>query len=219
MADINSDEEQLEAIKRWWKENGTSLVVGVAVAAAGIFGWKAWQQYQLNQSEAASQRYQELLSLSRESDLDAKSRERAHLLIDELEEQHDSTLYADLGRFIEVRLAVDNGNISDAMAPLNTIANSSKHPYMQGVARLRLARLQLAQNDADAALATLDTEIPSALAAIQLELRGDTFLALAQHEKAATSWREALTLNADNDQAQYAIRLKLDDLGVEETSS
>ncbi|MGO2133004.1 MAG: YfgM family protein [Halomonas sp.] len=219
MADINSDEEQLEAIKRWWKENGTSLIVGVAIAAAGVFGWKAWQQYQLNQSEAASLRYQELLYLNREGDLDAKSRERAQLLIDELEEHHGSTLYADLGRLIEVRLAVQENNISDAMVPLNTVADSSKHPYIQGVARLRLARLQLAQGDADAALGTLDKNIPSALAAMHLELRGDAFLALEQRDKAATSWREALELSADNEQTQYAIRLKLDDLGVEETSS
>lgn len=218
MADINSDEE-LEAIKRWWKENGTSLIVGVVIAAAGVFGWKAWQQYQLNQSEAASQRYQELLYLSREDDLDAESRERAHLLIDELEEHHDSTLYADLGRLIEVRLAVQENNISDAMAPLQAVSDNSKHPYMQGVARLRLARLQLAQGDPDAAMATLEQGIPAALAAMQLELRGDAFLALEQREKAADSWREALELSADNEQAQYAIRLKLDDLGVEETSS
>lgn len=219
MADINSDEEQLEAIKKWWKENGTSLVVGVAVAAAGVFGWKAWQQYQLNQSEAASQRYQELQYLSRADNLDTQSLERAHLLIDELQEHHDSTLYADLGRLIEVRLAVDEDNISDAMAPLQTMSDNSNHPYLQGVARLRLARLQLAQDDADAAIATLQETLPASLAAMQLELRGDAFLALGQRDKAATAWRDALEQTANNTQAQYAIRLKLDDLGIEETRS
>lgn len=219
MADINSDEEQLEAIKKWWKENGTSLIVGVAVAAAGVFGWKAWQQYQLNQSEAASQRYQELQYLSRTDTLDAQNLERAHRLIDELQEHHDSTLYADLARLIEVRLAVDEDDISAAIAPLQTISDSSKHPYMQGVARLRLARLQLAQDDADAAIATLQKTIPAALSAMQLELRGDAFLMQGQRDKAASAWRDALEHTANNAQAQYAIRLKLDDLGIEETRS
>ena len=42
MAELRTEEEQLEAIKRWWKENGTSLIAGVAIAAAGVFGWNAW---------------------------------------------------------------------------------------------------------------------------------------------------------------------------------
>lgn len=218
MADMRSEEEQLEAIKRWWKENGTSLVVGVVVAAAGVFGWKAWQQYQLDQSEAASQRYQELLSLSRQDDLDAATRQRAETLIGELEEHHDSSLYADLGRLIEVRLAVQDDDAASAMQILEDIASSSKHPYVQGVARLRLARLQLAENDADAAMATLNSGIPASLAAIQSELRGDAYLALDQRDQAAAAWREALALAAQGGQSQYAIRLKLDDLGIEETS-
>ena len=43
MAELRSEEEQLDAIKRWWKSNGTSLIIGVVVAAAGVFAWKAWQ--------------------------------------------------------------------------------------------------------------------------------------------------------------------------------
>lgn len=218
MADMRSEEEQLEAIKRWWKENGTSLVVGVVVAAAGVFGWKAWQQYQLNQSEAASQRYQELLSLSRQDALDDATRQRAEALIGELEAHHDSSLYADLGRLIEVRLAVQDDDIDSAMQSLKAIVNGSKHPYVQGVARLRLARLQLAQDNADAAMATLDSGIPASLAVMRLDLRGDAYLALDQREQAAAAWREALDLADQSGRWPYAIRLKLDDLGIEETS-
>ncbi|HSH48607.1 MAG TPA: tetratricopeptide repeat protein [Halomonas sp.] len=215
---MRSEEEQLEAIKRWWKENGTSLVVGVVVAAAGVFGWKAWQQYQLDQSEAASQRYQELLALSRQDALDDATRQRAEALIGELEEHHDSSLYADLGRLIEVRLAVQDDDIDSAMQSLEALIGGSKHPYVQGVARLRLARLQLAQQEADAAMATLESDIPASLAVMRLDLRGDAYLALDQRERAAAAWREALDLAAQSGQSQYAIRLKLDDLGIEETS-
>lgn len=218
MADMRSEEEQLDAIKRWWKDNGTSLIVGVVVAGAGVFGWKAWQQYQLNQSEAASQRYQELLSMSRQDDLDAATRQRAEALIGELGDHHDSTLYADLGRLIEVRLAVQADDNAGAMSALEALVDSSKHAYIEGVARLRLARLQLAEEDADAAMATLESGIPASLAAAQSELRGDAHLMLNQRDQAASAWREALDLAAQGGQSQYGIRLKLDDLGVEETS-
>ena len=43
MAELRSEEEQLEVVKRWWKENGTSLIAGAVLAAAGVFGWNAWQ--------------------------------------------------------------------------------------------------------------------------------------------------------------------------------
>ncbi|MHC9036859.1 tetratricopeptide repeat protein, partial [Cobetia marina] len=52
--ELRSEEEQLEAIKRWWSENGKSLIAGVVLAGAGIFAFKAWQNYEASQSEAAS---------------------------------------------------------------------------------------------------------------------------------------------------------------------
>ncbi|MDX1713508.1 MAG: tetratricopeptide repeat protein, partial [Halomonas venusta] len=64
MAELRSEEEQLEVIKRWWKENGTSLIAGAVLAAAGVFGWNAWQNYQEGQAEAASVRYQQLVNMT-----------------------------------------------------------------------------------------------------------------------------------------------------------
>ena len=66
MAELRSEEEQLEVVKRWWKENGTSLIAGAVLAAAGVFGWNAWQNYQEGKSEAASARYQQLINMTAE---------------------------------------------------------------------------------------------------------------------------------------------------------
>jgi hypothetical protein len=35
------DEADLEALKRWWDENGKGLVGAVAVAGLGTLGWQA----------------------------------------------------------------------------------------------------------------------------------------------------------------------------------
>ena len=61
VAEMRTEEEQVAAIKSWWKENGKSLVLTVAVVLAGVFGWKAWQQKQANDAEAASIIYQNLV--------------------------------------------------------------------------------------------------------------------------------------------------------------
>ena len=34
-----TDEEKVEAIKGWWKENGISVVGGLALGLAAVFGW------------------------------------------------------------------------------------------------------------------------------------------------------------------------------------
>ena len=43
MADYETEEEQIEALKDWWRENGNSLLIGVAVALVAVFGFRGWQ--------------------------------------------------------------------------------------------------------------------------------------------------------------------------------
>ncbi|UYG07316.1 YfgM family protein [Halomonas sp. M4R1S46] len=219
MAELRTEEEQLEAIKRWWKENGTSLILGAVIAAAGVFGWKAWQDYQAGQAEAASQRYQQLLTLSGQDALDEAARRQADGLVTTLTEDHGDSLYADLARLLDARLAVQAGDTAAARTALEGLIAESPRPYLQGLARLRLARLQLADDAAEAALATLDGEIPAPLAAQRADIRGDAHLMLGDREAARAAWREALSLSEASDQPLYGVQLKLDDLGVEETTS
>ena len=61
MEQYRTEEEQVEALGRWWKENGRSMVVAVVVALGGVFGWQAWQANELRQQEQASDLYQVLL--------------------------------------------------------------------------------------------------------------------------------------------------------------
>ena len=44
MAELRTEEEQVEALKSWWKENGKSLIMGVVIAVAAVFGWRGWNQ-------------------------------------------------------------------------------------------------------------------------------------------------------------------------------
>ncbi|MFG6179279.1 YfgM family protein [Halomonas sp. THAF12] len=218
MAEMRSEEEQVEALKRWWKENGTSLIAGAVIAAAGVFGWKAWQDYQAGQAEAASATYQQLLTLSGQDTLDEGARQQAEQLVSNLAEEHGDSLYTDLARLLEARLAVQAGDTDAAKTALEALVSDAERPYLQGLARVRLARLQLAGDDAESALATLDGEIPAPLAAQRADIRGDAHLALGDREAARDAWQEALSLSEASDQPLYGVQLKLDDLGVEETS-
>ncbi|MGP9497556.1 YfgM family protein [Halomonas sp. AOP43-D1-4] len=217
MAD-RSEEEQLDIVKRWWKENGTSLIAGAALAAAGVFGWNAWQNYQQGQSEAASVRYQQLVNVATANELDEQQTASARELISELTDDYGKTLYAELALLMDARLAVQQGDIDAAKISLEQVADNSSRRYVQSLAWLRLARIEVANGNPEAALALLDEPISEALAAQQANVRGDAYAALGQTDQARSAWQNAQELAESLDQTLYGVPFKLDDLGAEEAT-
>ncbi|SHE41216.1 Putative negative regulator of RcsB-dependent stress response [Modicisalibacter ilicicola DSM 19980] len=215
MAELRTEEEQLEAIKRWWKENGTSLIAGVVIAIAGVLGWNAWQDYQANQAEAASLRYQELLALAGQQTLEEDALARAQQLVGELADEHGNTLYADLAALIQARLSIADGDRESAMTALEALIASTDRDYLKGLAHLRLARLQLAAGEAETALATLETDTPDALGIQRADTRGDILVALGRDDEARDAYQRALRLSREAGQPAYGLQLKLDNLGAE----
>jgi predicted negative regulator of RcsB-dependent stress response len=218
VADLRSEEEQLDVVKRWWKENGTSLIAGAVLAAAGVFGWNAWQNYQEGQSEAASARYQQLVTITAANSLEDDQLAAARELIGELTDQHGRTLYAELAQLLEARLAVQEGDLAAAKAALESVADGSSRRYVQSLAWLRLARIELAEGNPEAALELLDQPITDTLAAQQANVRGDAHLALGQPEQARDAWQTAQSIAQTQNQPLYGVQFKLDDLGAEEAT-
>lgn len=218
MAELRSEEEQLDAVKRWWKENGTSLIAGAALAAAGVFGWNAWQDYQAGKAEAASIRYQQLVSLSAGDELNDSQLSQARELVDEIVSEHDDTLYAELALLLEARLAVQQDDLDSATVSLTEVAESSSRRYVQSLAWLRLARIAIANDQPERALEWLGEPITEALAAQQANVQGNAYLALGQTDEARDAWQNALELAQQQDQPLYGVQFKLDDLGAEETA-
>ena len=218
MAELRREEEQLEVVKRWWKENGTSLIAGAVLAAAGVFGWNAWQNYQEGKAEAASARYQQLINMTAGTTLEDDQLSEAQTLIDELTDDYGNTLYAELAQLLEARLAVDQDDLSTAKQALQDVASHSSRRYVQSVAWLRLARIEVAQGNPEAALALLDQPISDALAAQQANVRGDAFFAQNQPEQAREAWQTAQSIAQNQNQPLYGVQFKLDDLGAEEAT-
>ena len=218
MAELRSEEEQLEVVKRWWKENGTSLIAGAVLAAVGVFGWNAWQNYQEGKSEAASARYQQLINMTAGTTLEEDQLSAAQALIDELTDDYGNTLYAELAQLLEARLAVQQGDLSAAKQALQDVASNSSRRYVQSLAWLRLARIELAEGNPEAALELLDQPITDTLAAQQANVRGDAHLALGQPEQAREAWQAALEIAQTQNQPLYGVQFKLDDIGAEEAN-
>lgn len=218
MVELRSEEEQLDAVKRWWKDNGMSLIAGAVLAAAGVFGWNAWQNYQQGQSEAASMRYQQLVNMTASSELNEDQLASAREMVAELTDAHGKTLYAELALLLDARLAVQAGDLEGAKASLESVASDSSRRYVQSLAWLRLARVELANGNPDQALALLDQPISDALAAQRADVRGDAFAAKGDTGAARNAWETALNVAQTQDQPLYGVQFKLDDLGAEEAT-
>lgn len=208
MDDYLSEKEQWEWLKAKVRENVVWVIAGIALAAAGIYGWRWWQARQDTEAMDASVKFESILTA-----FDKGDRTRALTLIGELSREHPNSPYHDQALLAEARIYVQNGQLDKAAENLRTVMERTSDSALALAARLRLARVQLAQNKPDDATATLDAQKdPGAFKGRYHEARGDILLAkgnkagaLAEY-KAASEGEDRGTLDGD------LLQLKIKDL-------
>ena len=217
MAEMRTEEEQVAAIKSWWKENGKSLVLTVAVVLAGVFGWKAWQQKQANDAEAASIIYQNLVQAVAVSVQQGAADDvtTANHLEKKKKNDYDGSEYAKLGSMLLARIAVDQKNYDAAMKELNWVLENEPSQEMTSVILMRKAQVYLAQGKPEEGLAELNKVSDEAFKAAALELSGDLQLAKGDKSAARKAYEQALLANSDSGSRQL-LTIKLDDLAAEQ---
>ena len=207
-----TDEEQLEAIKKWWAENGKAVIAGVVLGLGAIFGWRGWVSYEQGRSEAASALYEEVIIA-----IEAPDPETAVAVGDRLMNDYADTPYAAMAALARAKTNVESGDLQSAAQALRWAMDNGRDVDVAEVARLRLARVQYALNQPDEALATLQQEFPPAYAALVEELRGDILVEKGDAEGARAAYRKALQdSRAVVDRS--ALEMKLNDLGVVQES-
>lgn len=200
--DIHStEEEQAEAIKRFFRENGLSLALGVIVGLGGLYGWKAYNQNQITTAEQASDSYTKLV----EGD-DVLSSADAFI------SENKDTNYAALAAFVAAKDAVEAQKLDVASEKLNWIVSNVDNAELKAIAITRLARIQIAQTNFDDALSTLNTPLPEAFNANVAELKGDIYAQQGNKEQARTAYQAAV--DAGGLTGNPLLQVKLDDLAV-----
>ena len=95
MAELRTEEEQVQAIKDWWKNNGSSLLIGIGAALAIVFGWQAWQNHQAQQRAEAANQFANLLNAF--SSADEESADTVGFVAETLRDEHGDSAYAIYG--------------------------------------------------------------------------------------------------------------------------
>lgn len=186
MSDYLSEKEQWEQIREWVRLNGLWVVAGLAVGAAVLLGWRWWQAYRDTRALQAGEEYTQIVQAVEKGD-----RTEALVHVGELERTYPSSAYADQGRLLAARLYVDSGQLEQAAAELESVAERSGDHDLALIARLRLARVEIAQGKPEVALATLNAVEPGAFAARYHEARGDAYFAKHDPTAALSEYRAA----------------------------
>ncbi len=219
MDNLRTDEEQVVALKQFWKDYGSAIVLGIAVSLAGVYGWRAWNQQQTQKAEMASALYQELVetSLSTSALQNGMSPEQLmtieHLL-ESLKVAHSDTVYAQMGALMRASVAVSDDNLDTARTELKWILAQKKlSQEIAVIARLRLARVELADSQAETALSVLlQIDQPGDFRASYEDVHGDILLALGRRDEARAAYQLAVNLLNESGQPDMLVALKLDDL-------
>ncbi len=208
MALSTEEEESLESLKRWWRESGRSIALGIAAVAIVYFGWQAWQGGQTRSAAAASAVYDQLsqLMVTQPGETVAEeNREPAQALVTTLKTEHTDSVYALYGALFGARLAVEADDLAMAEEQLQWLLDNTRSglfgstdPTLIKLAQLRLGRVLLAQGEADRALTVVSGVEPSALNAEFDELRGDIYLAQGQRDQALAAYEDALAAATGN---------------------
>ncbi len=209
MATYETEEEQIEAIKKWWKENGISVVTGVVLGLTLLGGWRWWQTYTDQQGQLASSIYDQVLF-----SLENKQIKQAHDLTGQLLSDYSDSPYAMLAALNIARQDLDEGDIKSSHARLQwVIDRNGGLSELTHIARLRKARLFLSQDKFVEAKALIDGVKDDKFKGVYAELRGDIAVAQGQIDVARVAYTEALESQDLSFQHQKWVQIKLDDLG------
>lgn len=210
MVEIYDAHEQGEVVKKWLQENGSAIIMGLVIAFGGLFGFKQWQAWQLNNRQQAYAEFEVMNQLLTAGQLDA-----AMANFQNLQEKHADSPYTSLAalQMGKARLEVKQADL--AVNHYRFVVDKGQPKEIRIIARERLARMLLDQDQAAAALEVIqgDTEI-AAFQARYAETRGDILFALGRRQEAIAAYQEALdTLEAGMGDRDTLV-LKLESLGV-----
>lgn len=203
------DQEQLDALKAFWKQYG-NLITWVLILALGAYAaWNGWQWYQRDQAVQAGAMYDEL-----DRSAQAGDAERAGRVFDDLRQQFPSTTFAAQGGLLAARVQADKGQADAARASLSWVAAEAGDAALRTVARLRLAGLLIEAGDADGALAQLAAAEAPGFEALVADRRGDALMLQGKTAEARTAWASAYAAMGDRLEYRRLIEAKLASIGA-----
>jgi len=217
-----TEEEQIEAIKAWWKTNGNNILLGIVLAVVIVVGWQLWQDQKRATGEAASTLFAELTQASQlvlqSSAKPGEEKQTADIatlmhLAGELKEQHESSEYAVFAALVLAKHQVLMGDADKAEAELRwALEHKPNHP-VELIATLRLARVLSLKKQYDEALSLVSSVDAGAQSGAYETVKGDILYAQGKTIEAREAYGKAMPLLSDQNE-RLIVKMKYDNLAV-----
>ncbi|MBW3697937.1 tetratricopeptide repeat protein [Vibrio sp. T187] len=198
----DTEEQQVEAIKDWWKENGKAVIFGAVVGLGGLFGWRYYQDSAIEAREAASEQYTSAMESLAAQGVDAQAAVQTFI------DGNSKAEYSVLAAMQLAKVQVEAGELEAALEQLQWAKANTKDAALAPLVSYRVARIQAEQTQFDAALAELATITDESWKGRAAELRGDILLRQGDQDAAYSAYTEAQQAS----DASQALQIKLDDL-------
>lgn len=204
-----TDDEELDKIKEFWAQYGKTLIGGTTLGLIMVAGWLGWQNWQDQRQTQAAVAFHQIEVLSQ-----ANQPQEAMQAARKLATSEQGSVYATLALMIGAHEAMNQNDTAKAQIYLQDAIKSTTQPGLAALARLRLARVQWAQNEPDAALATLKETPPAPYVSLYADLAGDIQASQKNWPAARLSYEQALR---DPATAGGLVQIKLDNLPAAHT--
>jgi predicted negative regulator of RcsB-dependent stress response len=203
--DINqTEEQQVEAIKKFWSDNGNAIIAGLAIGFAGFIGLNYYNDHKLQQEVNTSEAYQNMIEAAASDATGFEAAGKAFIA------ENDSSSYTMLTAIALAKEAAVKEDWAQAESYLMTAIEKSVDDGIKAIATVRLARVQLQLEKYEQALTTLAAKLPASFNADAEEVKGDIYFKQGKMELARSAYQAAIDDASDG--TSPALQMKLDDL-------
>lgn len=207
-----TEEQQVEAIKKWWKANGNTLIISAVVGLAGLWGWRYYNESVSSTQEAHSQAYADM-----QQQLKGKEGEEELATIRAFAAENSDNNYGTLASLLLAKEAVAQKNYELAKTQLLQLQTENSYEPLNAVINIRLARVQAELGEYDAALTTISSITAKQFLAKAYQIKGSVYLKQGETEKARSAFQDAI--NVSQGRVDPMLQLQFDDLAVPEAEA
>ncbi len=206
MVEYYNADDEAQVVKAWLKKYTSSIILGLILGIALFYGIQYWMAKRVVTAEKAATAYFMLLNST-----GLPNNPQTILLATDIVKNYPKTPYASMAQLFLAQISVNAQQYDKAETQLQWVIGQSKVDAFKQLARLRLARIFLFQNDIDAAQNTLKVVDDKAYLPLIETVRGDIFMAQKQFDKARSAYQTALKGAESFEGLNSRLQMKLSD--------
>lgn len=203
------EQEQLDTLKAWWKDNGNKVLGALLIVVVAMGGWRGWQYYQNKQAAEAATLYAEFVK-----QLESGDAKRVNDAAAAVMDKYASTAYASRAALLAAQVNESGKDVARAKTQLQWTLDHAGEAALKDVARLRLAAILLDEKQYDEAMKLLNAAHPDSFNGLYSDLKGDVLSAQGKTDEARTAYKLAYEKTDAKSMYRNLIQMKLDALGA-----